>query len=479
MPESYPSINRHIAGLPTSRVLTNSPVERYPLRRKIGIMVEKLASQTAIVLPPVNSHALSLVSQLMAALSVPRDVLASDENIALAWSQLPALLSKIPPALRDQFLARMCVAIAVGLTDSAINYAWNSAVTELRNKIRRFGLNVVSQITGKSFDEKALISLQDSALLSLCLEINLLTEDGFFMLDQCREIRNSYSAAHPTIGQVDGYELINFVNRCAKYALADDANPKGVETKAFISSVKGDRFNELQQQTWVSRINATHEAQRAALILTLHGIYCDPSVPEQGRQNAFSIAEAFQGNFTPQVQSELIERHYSYGQQGDDARRKASLLFLQRLNMLQMLDDTDRHLLISNAAKRLMQVHQSWNNFFNEPPFAARLGEIAEQIAIPSTAKAEYVGTVIACYIGNPYGTSDAAEPAYEKMIRGFTPDEIAIFLDLTKTNETVKYRVTKHTRCWQMFKKAVGLLDANSVPTSCKNLYDGWMTAK
>jgi hypothetical protein len=408
----------------------------------IGVMIEKLPVQTAIVLPPVNSHALSLVNQLMNALNVPREVVASDEDIALAWSQLPALLSKIPPVLRDQFLARMCVAIAVGLTDSAINYAWNSAVTELRNKIRRFGLNVVPQITGKAFDEKALLNLQDSALLSLCLEINLLTEDGFFMLDQCREIRNNYSAAHPTIGQVDGYELVNFINRCAKYALADDTNPKGVDTKAFITSVKGERFNELQQQTWISSINATHEAQRAALILTLHGIYCDPSVPEHGRQNAFSLAEAFQGNFTPQVQSDLIERHSYYGQQGDDARRKASLQFLQRLNMLQLLDDTDRHLLVSNAAKRLMQVHQSWNNFFNEPPFAARLSEIAEQIAVPGTAKAEYVGTVITCFIGNAYGTSDAAESTYEKMIRGFTPDEIGIFLDLPKTHETVKYRI-------------------------------------
>jgi hypothetical protein len=439
-------------------------------------MADKLAVQAVIVLPPVNSHALSLVNQLMTALSVPREVLASDEDIALAWSQLPALLNKIPPSLRDQFLARMCVAIAVGLTDSAINYAWNSAVTELRNKIRRFGLNVVPQITSKAFDEKALINLQDSALLSLCLEINLITEDGYFMLDQCRDIRNNYSAAHPTIGQVDGYELISFINRCAKYALSDDANPRGVDTKAFIASVKGDRFNELQQQTWVSRINATHEAQRASLILTLHGIYCDPSVPEQGRQNAFSIAEAFQGSFTPQVQSELIERHSSYGQQGDDARRKASLQFLQRLNLLQLLDDADKHLLISNAAKRLMQVHQAWNNFYNEPPFAARVSEIAEQIAVPSTAKAEFVGTVIACFIGNQYGTSEAAEYLYEKMIRGFTPDEIGIFLDLPKKNEMVKYRISNHKRCWKMFKRSVGFLDPNSVPTLVRNQYDWWI---
>lgn len=439
-------------------------------------MSDKSKSQAAIILPPVNVHATSLVGQLTAALGVPREVLASEEDIALAWNQLPALLNKIPMNLRDDLLARMCVAIAVGLTDSAVNYAWNSAVAELRNKVRRFGLNVVQQITGKQFDEKALSDLQDSALLSLCLEVNLLTEDGFFKLDQCRDIRNNYSAAHSTIGQVDAHELINFISRCAKYALSDDINPRGVDTKTFITSVKGPKFNALQQQTWIANVRGTHEAQRASLILTLHGIYCDPAVSEEGRQNAFSIAESFRNDYSPQVQSALIERHAGYGEQGDNARRKASLQFLQRLNLLQLLDDSDKHLIVSAAAKRLMEVHLGWNNFYNEPPFAARLHEITDQLAVPSTAKAEYVETVIACFIGNIYGTSDAALPSYEKMIRGFTPEEIDIFLELPKTSATIRYRISAAEKCKKRFKSAVSLLDPNSVPTKAQNAYGKWV---
>ena len=68
----------------------------------------------------------------------------------------------------------------------------------MRQRIRDFGLSVVAQILQKDFEERHLIELQDSQLLELCLKLNLITEDGFFFLDQCRDTRNNFSVAHPT-----------------------------------------------------------------------------------------------------------------------------------------------------------------------------------------------------------------------------------------------------------------------------------------
>jgi hypothetical protein len=157
----------------------------------------------AVTLPAVIESTVPVVDQLIKAIGVPREILASNEDISTAWLQLPSLLTKIPPQLRDPLLARMCVAVSVGLLDAAINYAWNSSMVELRNKVRAFGVAVVPQITGKPFDEPTLDEMQDSELLALCLSLNLLTEDGYFMLDQSRDVRNNFSAAHPPIGTVD------------------------------------------------------------------------------------------------------------------------------------------------------------------------------------------------------------------------------------------------------------------------------------
>jgi hypothetical protein len=436
-------------------------------------------TQTALVkpvaLPLVTAATADFVNSLTTALGLPRDILASDEEIGIAWQQLPLLLNKIPAQLRGPLLARMCVAISVGLIDSAINYAWNAAVLELRDKVRRFGLTVVPEITSKPFDEQKLLDLQDSELLTLCLDLNLITEDGYFMLDQCRDIRNNFSAAHPTIGQVDAYEFISFLNRCSKYALSNLVNPKGVDTKAFIKAVKGPKFESIQRNEWIAKVKATHEAQRESLLLTLHGIYCDPSLSEEARLNALALAEYFASEFTASTKSQMIERHSGYRQAGDKGRHTASQLFFGHLALLNLLDDTEKHSLIVSAAKRLMGVHQAFNNFYNEPPFAARLSELTADVAVPATAREDYVSTVVACAIGNQYGTSNEAEGHYEKMIKGFTPGEVDVLFSLLHKHNLISIRVNNFARCKAAFKSLLKLIDPQSVSVKHKVEYEAY----
>ncbi|MES0039787.1 hypothetical protein NKJ74_32070 [Mesorhizobium sp. M0046] len=238
-------------------------------------------STTTIALPVTIGVTGPMLQSLTQALGVPRDVLAADDQIEHAWHNLPRLLDRIPTEHRSETLVRMCVAVATGLFDSAINYAWNAAVIELRQKVRRFGLAVVPQVTGRPFDDGTLLELKDADLLQLCLKLNLISEEGFFLLDQCRDIRNNFSAAHPTMGALDETEFLAFLNRCAKHALSNERNPRGVDIQGLIAAIKGSRFTAPQLDAWVERLLQTFDAQRELLIGTLHGIYCDPSSGEE------------------------------------------------------------------------------------------------------------------------------------------------------------------------------------------------------
>ena len=199
-----------------------------------SIKEEKIPSLPTMVIPAIN--------ELIKYLKIPREVLASDEEITYAWQDLPRELKNIPVDLRGELIARMCVAVSAGLFDGAMNYIWNAAIIKLRDKLKIFGLPIIANILEKDFEEKNLLELQDSKLLELCLKINIIDEDGFFFLDQCRNIRNNFSAAHPTIGNVNDREFIVFLNRCVKYALADSSSPKGVNINEFINAMKSTRF---------------------------------------------------------------------------------------------------------------------------------------------------------------------------------------------------------------------------------------------
>lgn len=429
-----------------------------------------------IYLPEIVEESTSSLLEITKALDVPRDIVASDEEIAEAWSSLPSVMKKIPPELMSKGLARMCISVASGLFDSAINYIWNASVVELRIKVKNFGLNIVSQVTARNdFDENKLNDLKDSELLDLCLQLNLITEDGYFFLDQCRDIRNNFSAAHPTIGDIDNHEFISYANRCAKYALGNEQNPIGVNVKELITAIKLSKFTDEQLTTWVERLEKTHEAQRELLFGTMHGMFCDPQSSEETRVNALNIIDKFKDKLSPTIKSNLIDSHQDYIAQGKTDKHTASQIFFEKLGLLELLGESEHHSLISNACKRLWSVHQSSDNFYNEPPFAERLLQLSMQGAIPKTAKPEFVITVVGCAIGNQYGTSNSAYVHYAKMVQNFSPEESRIMLESTTQSNIIERRIKAYRRCNLKLQKLVCLIDSSTIQTKVQKIYKEW----
>jgi hypothetical protein len=426
------------------------------------------------VLPALPTTVLPAISELTASLGIPRNVLASDEEIQYAWRDLPRELREIPPALRGELVARMCVAVSTGLFDGAMNYAWNAAILQLRTKVRNFGLPIVAQILQSDFEEKHLLELQDSRLLELALKLNLVNEDGFFFLDQCRDVRNNFSAAHPTMGSVNDREFTTFLNRCVRYALADAASPKGVDIGAFISAVKGSRFNANQHGVWVQRLAETHDAQRQMLVGMVHGIYCDPNTSEPSRLNALDIGGSLKDTFTASLRSDLINKHSEYAAKGDEPRHAASLQFFEKLGLLTLLNESEQHAVFYRAIDRLWNVHNGTNNFYNEPPFAERLLELSLHGAVPETAQEQFVQVVVCCNIGNGHGVCWAASTSYEQIIRNFSPREIATMIRLASSSDnSLGRRVNTLPSCRARFKNTLALIDPASVPSGVKAAYD------
>ena len=429
-----------------------------------------------VQLPTVSTFSAPMLMALTSALGIDRSVLASDSQIQNAWQNLPQLLSNIPPHLRTEGVMRMCVAVATGLFDSAINYAWNAAVVELRDKVRRFGIHIIPQIIDKDFDEKKLLDMQDSELLNLCLKLNLISETGYFMLDQCRDIRNNFSAAHPVIGNIDEYEFISFLNRCSRHALSDEQNTAGVDIKEFMTALNAAGFSQEQMQIWCQRITQTFNAQRDAIFGMLHGIYCDPTKEEHSRVTAITVCSHFSTTFSPSSISLLINQHQKYQAKGEQERFKASQAFFENLKIIGLLSETERHALISTACKNLMTIHQGINNFYTEAPFAERVAKLSEGHQVPETVRREFVETVVTCSVGNPYGTANSADFYYMQMIKGFSPREIQMMFEVVSAHTVLAGRVASHHRCKTKFREIVHSLQPSSIPTSSKSVYDKWL---
>ena len=434
------------------------------------------ATASNVTLPAVSKVTGDMLTQITGALGVPRDVVAQDDQIGHAWSQLPRLVRRIPPHLRDERIVRACIAVATGLFDAAINYIWNAAILALREKVRDFGLHVIPQILDdRSFDEASLVDLKDADLLELCHKLNLITSQAYHFLDQCRATRNSYSVAHPSDGTVDEDEVVYFISQCQKYALSNVQHARGVDTKALLGSLSAAKFSADQLNEWETRVRGTFDAQRQLIFGMLHGVYCDPDAGEVARVNALELCKRVQDELTPSAQSVLLDRHQDYRAKGDEKRHRASQQFFQHVGLMALLSEAEVHRLITSASKDLLRVHNGWSNFYNEPPFADRLVQLTRDIGVPRSAQPAFVEAVITCAVGNPYGVSDGAVPSYRSLVSSFSPREISLMLDLPRSQKLVASRMKHHAGCKANYRALVGLLDRSSVPTNSRAAYRRW----
>lgn len=428
-------------------------------------------------LPKISQQSSSLINGLTNSFGLPREVLASDRDIEQVLTSLPNLLTTLPPEKRNEGIARLCVACSVGLFDSAINYIWNETVRVLRAKLRNFGLGVIAQILEKDFAEKELNSIMDSQLLNLCLELNLISEDGFYFLDQCRDIRNNFSSAHPALGNVPPFEFLNFFDRCIKHAYDESLTRRGVKVDDLLKSLSNSTFTDEVVHYWVSAIKDTYDQQKSRIIEILHGIYCDDKKSPTERGNSLTLSMSVIEYIPEDGKSRIVDNHSKYLISSNNKTKiQASRWFFEKINLLNLLSESERHGMIVSICKSLYDVHLAMNNFYNEPPFAKRLQEISS-ITRPEISQNIFVEVVTSCAIGNEYNICFAASSYYEETIKTFSPREIGIFFDLVKTKgNRVYHRVKNYSNCRARFKHLVSLINASSVHPRYQPDYQFWM---
>ena len=382
-----------------------------------------------------------VVNEVVASLGMPRDILPPDEDISMALTLLPRELNLIPERLRNKFIAKAVVASSVGLFDGAIIYVWNCVITELRSRVSSFGMEMIAQISGSSKPDNFLDKIQDVDLIDLCYQLNIIDEQGHFYLQQCREIRNHASIAHPSNIDIDDRELINFISRCCKYGLSEITISTGIDIKS-LNAILSIEDNSESLDHFVSILNTTFRSQQTLIYQILYSNYIDPSKTSTVRANALRIAKSASNVLSdnPEIIVELLEKHQSNLLSVSKDKRINSTNFIEAIGQLNSLSDVEKISAFRKAINHLRSAHYGMNNFYNEPPFAERLQELSEKITpIPEPIIEKYVEVNLECYVGNSYGVSWAAIGFCEKMLKNLTPKGIECMLGkLNSTSQTL-----------------------------------------
>ncbi|MBF2515896.1 hypothetical protein [Listeria marthii] len=429
----------------------------------------------------VSEGSKTVVDMICSSLSIPRNVLPDSDSIDYALKLLPRELNQIKSKFRDKEIAKMCVAVSVGLYDDAIVRIWNSVIKEMKRKISHYGVEMIKHVASEKYADNFLENIKDSQLLILARQLNIISEQGFYFLDQCRDIRNNASIAHPTVMEISEIEMINFINRCNTYGLQDDYETKGLAMKTFISLLKDKETTDEQLEILAGQIEDTFTSQQELAWQILYSNSTNEESPTHLRSSSTFVAQILSETtiISEAIEANLLEKHNGYRIKGEEKKVSLSRSFLEKIDKVNNIDESEKIGLLNNAIRELFTAHIEANNFYNEPPFADRLSNLCQKFKpLPELVIERLVITVLRCYLGNGYGICWSAQSHYLNMLTELSPKGMEILLQLPKDNDYFKSEIKikgKRDRYIELLRN----IDENILTSKQKNLYNEYLGIK
>ncbi len=416
----------------------------------------------------VDSFSQGLVKYLNA-LGLPSErVLVPVRERGVVLQNLPSVVDNIIDGLRKDslYISKFVAACGAGLFDAALNFVWDETVLSLRRKVIQFDLEyffnsvVTDPDRRRSFSaEKDLDNLDDWELVRGCHLTGILSDIGFRHLDYIRNMRNWASAAHPNQNELTGLQIVSWLETCIREVIGKEPSASAIEIKRLLDNLRKNVLTAADAKPINASIQLLPPDLATSLLRTIYGMYADPDVAVQTKNNIRLIASTVWNRAPDTAKQEAGVKYVNYSSNADIPRRDSAKEFLTLVNGLTFLPKDRLALEVSESVACLFQAHIGWNNFHNEPPHAKNLFRyIPENGDIPESSQYEYVKTVTMCYIGNGYGISSLAYPYYQAMIKRFREKEIWTVANMVADGD-ISSRL-QFSSCQRNFRKLIAELN-------------------
>jgi len=321
-------------------------------------------------------------------------------------------------------------------------YFWNEAMNDLRRKVISYGIEYFPAPPNKPLtDEESLReSLNDYELIEGCYQLGIIAKEAWFFLQQCRDIRNQYTAAHLSDSQVDVLEAQNFIKNCVKYVLTQDPPSPGFSMRDFM-----ERLRNYDIRAMITEIQTAVQDQapeiREALLNRLFSEYVDVGCPTTLRANIEAIAPAAWDSVDQRAHDGLGQRYVRVRVGPSQDAALLAFSFFKMVGGLSAIPEAYRRPIYESYARDLLTAHFAPNNFYTEVPLAEALLELGHEV--PKEAAATYVKAVILSFVGNTYGYCWAADASNRAMISRFNIECVRAVIHLLDSDRDIQSALT------------------------------------
>lgn len=372
-------------------------------------------------------------------------VLAPIEERLIVIESVERTIKKIEPENREiaVYLTRFLSSVAAGLFDGAVTYLWNETIGCLRKMVVKYDLEYFFKITAETNgryknlkDEEDLLTISDFDLLNTCNRMGLITNHVFEVFKFINYMRNHSSAAHPTENEISAYDLLSWLDNCIKYAINAVPNADAIKLQQLLRNIRTNSIPTEDFECIGKSIMDLPTIMVEDLLSTIFGMYTDTNTPSYICVNIEGIAK-YVWIASSDGKKYLIGEKYGYFRKnGDIARKDRANDFLFIVDGLPYKDEDSLAYEIKETLANLMTTHNSFNNFYNEAPWAKQLKTLLPTNGtIPESVLEDWVKTIVVCFCGNGLGfregVDEGAVSYYLEYLKQFDNKSMVVLLNL------------------------------------------------
>lgn len=336
-------------------------------------------------------------------------------------------------------------------------FLWSRAMSALKKRLEALGSDFIGEMLDRPDigpDASLVRALTDYDAVRLAEELGMFTATQSMRLRNAMEVVSHFSEP-PADGDTDSremleHEAIAVFRACVQASLGQEDLGGALEFADFRNRLESEQLQSDDPQIRMLAGSSEFFVSTTVRVLMALAKTTEGAQLDHALGNVNVVLPAVWGRL-PDPDRWLVGRTYAeLHASGKRPRISGLKRALLRVSGFDYVPEDLRSRSFIEAARRVEDVHNAMDNFYNEPAAMRELASLGTVVPIP--AFPQVMTALLSVRMGNRYGVSWAAQTDADAMLEGVTQDRWRYYLDECLTRDAgilAKFRHSKPQQRW------------------------------
>jgi len=355
-------------------------------------------------------------------------------NVLPNTAKTPAVIVEYAVQLNARDKRQVAKAFADQSYEMALNYVWTKSMAALKKDLATVGLKFLGEILGKSGlddDDNPTTAISHDEAIMLAEELGVVSSTEAMRLRHSYELLTHFIDSDGQISdeeEIEKEEAVQTLKICVRNILGKSKNEVSTKFATFRAALE-ERLFKAEDPEIENLLISPYFFKKITLNILIGSIADRKGAKLENILANLNVILPILWSTIKENERWIVGREYANAHGEGQVTAAAGLKSaLMKVKGFDYVPENLRSNVFVKAAEKLIETHEAFNNFYNEPPVIKDLRSLGTTIPIPAFAVC--ASAIFSVFLGNAYGVSASAVPAAAEMLKEFSDDRWKYYLN-------------------------------------------------